>query len=64
MSEFISKSDFKSCVFYFRHGAEVIEGGRESKKPKRITFGGTGYRLGETENDTEGIVWQPCCYLV
>ncbi|XP_063612828.1 NSFL1 cofactor p47-like [Penaeus indicus] len=43
---------FKSAK---EHGAEVIEGGRESKKPKRITFGGTGYRLGETENDTEVI---------
>lgn len=39
----------------------MIEGGRESKKPKRITFGGTGYRLGETENDTEGIVHQAKC---
>lgn len=40
--------------FYHRHGAEVLESGREGKKQKKISFGGTGYRLGETSDDTEG----------
>ncbi|XP_042205494.1 NSFL1 cofactor p47-like [Homarus americanus] len=34
---------FKSAK---EHGAEVLESGKEGKKQKKITFGGTGYRLG------------------
>ena len=37
------------------HGAEVVdprEAGRS--KGKKNTFGGTGYKLGETEDDHEG----------
>ncbi|XP_071548788.1 NSFL1 cofactor p47 isoform X1 [Panulirus ornatus] len=43
---------FKSAK---EHGAEVLETGREGKKQKKICFGGTGYRLGETNDDTEVI---------
>lgn len=39
---------------FFRHGAEVLESERVGKKPKKLTFGGTGYRLGLTQDDTEG----------
>lgn len=37
-----------------RHGAEVLESERSGKKPKKLSFGGTGYRLGLTADDTEG----------
>lgn len=43
---------FKSAK---EHGAEVLESVREGKKQKKISFGGTGYRLGETTDDTEVI---------
>lgn len=51
------KSDVVAKLFKSakEHGAEVLESGREGKKPKKITFGGTGYRLGETTDDTQVI---------
>lgn len=41
--------------FYFRHGAEVVEKGSSSASNKgKQTFKGTGYRLGQSEADTQG----------
>ncbi|KAK7071382.1 NSFL1 cofactor p47, partial [Halocaridina rubra] len=37
------------------HGAEVVEGSKDKKKSKINTYSGTGYRLGETNDDTQVI---------
>ncbi|XP_068214868.1 NSFL1 cofactor p47 [Palaemon carinicauda] len=42
---------FKSAK---EHGAEVVEGSKDGKKSKP-TYSGTGYRLGETTDDTQVI---------
>ncbi|XP_066956299.1 uncharacterized protein [Macrobrachium rosenbergii] len=39
----------------FRHGAEVVEGHKDGKKSKKFNYSGTGYRLGETNDDTQII---------
>ncbi|XP_050698175.1 NSFL1 cofactor p47-like isoform X2 [Eriocheir sinensis] len=51
------KSDMVTKLFKSakEHGAEVLESERSGKKPKKLTFGGTGYRLGLTPDDTEVI---------
>lgn len=36
------------------HGAEVVEPGPSSSSKRRAAFKGTGYRLGQNENDTTG----------
>ena len=38
-----------------RHGAEVLEKGASSSTKGKQTFKGTGYRLGQSEEDTQGI---------
>jgi hypothetical protein len=37
-----------------RHGAEVLEKGASSSTKGNQTFKGTGYRLGQSEEDTQG----------
>lgn len=37
-----------------RHGAEVLEKGTSSSTKGNQTFKGTGYRLGQSEEDTQG----------
>lgn len=49
----IEKNLFIDC---FRHGGEVVNQEAGSSKPNTLKFSGTGYRLGETSNDTQGIV--------
>lgn len=51
------KSDMVTKLFKSakEHGAEVLESEREGKKSKKLSFGGTGYRLGFTTDDTEVI---------
>ena len=40
--------------FVFRHGAEVVEKGASGSSKKSAVFKGTGYRLGQSDNDTQG----------
>lgn len=51
------KSDMVAKLFKSakEHGAEVVEGSKDGKKSKKSTYGGTGYRLGETNDDTQII---------
>ncbi|XP_064108862.1 NSFL1 cofactor p47-like isoform X3 [Macrobrachium nipponense] len=51
------KSDMVAKLFKSakEHGAEVVEGSKDGKKSKKFNYSGTGYRLGETNDDTQGI---------
>lgn len=50
-------SIFNMHIYYFkRHGAEVVEKGPSSSSKKSAVFKGTGYRLGQSEADTEGMI--------
>ncbi|MPC20998.1 NSFL1 cofactor p47 [Portunus trituberculatus] len=51
------KSDMVTKLFKSakEHGAEVLDSEGQGKKSKKLTFGGTGYRLGLTSDDTEVI---------
>ncbi|KAK7086298.1 NSFL1 cofactor p47 [Halocaridina rubra] len=51
------KSDMVAKLFKSakEHGAEVVEGSKDKKKSKINTYSGTGYRLGETNDDTQVI---------
>lgn len=40
-----------------RHGAEVVDPKSASGSKRPSTFVGTGYRLGQSSNDTEGTVY-------
>jgi len=43
----------------FRHGAEVLEKGASTSTKGNQTFKGTGYRLGQSEEDTQGSLPLP-----
>lgn len=51
------KSDMVAKLFKSakEHGAEVVEGHKDGKKSKKFNYSGTGYRLGETNDDTQII---------
>ncbi|XP_064108856.1 NSFL1 cofactor p47-like isoform X2 [Macrobrachium nipponense] len=51
------KSDMVAKLFKSakEHGAEVVEGSKDGKKSKKFNYSGTGYRLGETNDDTQVI---------
>ncbi|KAK3880344.1 hypothetical protein Pcinc_015157 [Petrolisthes cinctipes] len=52
------KSDLVAKLFRSakEHGAEVLEGPKDGKAPKAtLTYSGTGYRLGENNDDTQVI---------
>ncbi|KAK8382911.1 hypothetical protein O3P69_011460 [Scylla paramamosain] len=51
------KSDMVTKLFKSakEHGAEVLDSEGQGKKSKKLSFGGTGYRLGLTSDDTEVI---------
>lgn len=42
-------------IYFSRFGAEVVEPQSSSSRSRQpIVFGGTGYRLGETSDDSQG----------
>ena len=40
---------------FFRHGAEVIDADKYDSLKKPSTFSGIGYRLGQSNSDSEGL---------
>lgn len=47
-------NDYYVLFYFCRHGAEVVDP-REQGAGRKKTFTGTGYRLGQSNNDSEGL---------
>lgn len=46
--------NWNNCIPIFRQGAVPIEKGASGSSKKSVVFKGTGYRLGQSDDDTQG----------